>query len=331
MSIARTAADLGSIGAQRPVEALGDHLARDGAREGGPAASGIELVGRGEQRLAAGHVHVDAWFERAVVGVAEGRLGSVHARNAVLVGRQHAAQLVVGGGGVARLADERVHVRICKAVFVARPVCATRHGRRGDVLALDRARRRGALAQRERFAQPVHLHAGPTFLEAHALGERVGAADVDMAVAARVLLEVVLVVLLGGVEAVERLHLGDDGARIARLLAQQRRLDGGQVGLVGPIDARAVLGAAVVSLTVDRRGVDGLEEGVQQHVGGQHARVVGYGHGFGVTRVPATYVVIAGVLGGTVRVADDGSANARQSFQIGFEPPEASSGKIQGA
>ena len=163
----------------------------------------------------------------------------------------------------------------------------------------------------------------------HAPCERLGGAQVDVAVAVRVLAQVVLVVVLGCVEAVEGLDLRDDGLGVARLLAAQRRLDGGQVGLVLPVDAAAVLRARVVALAVQARGVHDLEEAVEQHVGGQDAPVVGHGHRLGVARVPVAHVAVAGVLGGAVRVARHRAPHAGQALEECLEPPEAAAGQVE--
>ncbi len=216
--------------------------------------------------------------------------------DAVLLGREGAAQLFVGRRRVALRADGVGHAGRVEGAGSAWGAGAVGCRRvEGIVRAIVRAARAGVariarFAGRDalrfaragidpgdgahhrriigRFAQAVELDARLPFRKPHAPCECLGGGQVDVAVAVRVLAQVVLVVVLGCVEAVERLDLGDDGLGVARLLAAQRRLDGGQVGLVLPVDAAAVLRARVVALAVKARGVHDLEEAVEQHVGG---------------------------------------------------------------
>ena len=70
--------------------------------------------------------------------------------------------------------------------------------------------------------------------------------------------------------------------------------DGEVVG-VGEVDARAVAGADVVSLTVERSGVDGLkkhfEQSRQRYLRGVVADVDGFGEACGV----GIYLLVGGV------------------------------------
>ena len=67
---------------------LGDGRRLDGPREAGPAAAGIELVLRAEERLSAHHVHVDARCKQVVILVREGALGAALLRDAILLGAE---------------------------------------------------------------------------------------------------------------------------------------------------------------------------------------------------------------------------------------------------
>lgn len=67
----------------------------------------------------------------------------------------------------------------------------------------------------------------------------------QMAVARGVLLQVVLVVVLGGIEIAQREMLHGEGLAHGPLLVGQDLVDGGCVGLIDVVDARAILCAPV--------------------------------------------------------------------------------------
>lgn len=81
----------------------------------------------------------------------------------------------------------------------------------------------------------------------------------DVAVAVGMLVEVVLMIGIGGVEVAEGFHFDDDGGSVLRLLLVDEVADDGEVGGVGVVDACAIAGAAVFALLVEARGVDGAE------------------------------------------------------------------------
>src|SRR5262249_31663555 len=68
----------------------------DRGGEAGPAAVRLELLARGEERLAAGGAAEGAPLLGGVVLAAEGRLGALLAEHPVLIGRQLLAPLGVG-------------------------------------------------------------------------------------------------------------------------------------------------------------------------------------------------------------------------------------------
>ena len=113
------------------VLVLGDGRRLDGPREAGPAAAGIELVLRAEERLAAHHVHVDAGCKQVVILVREGALGAALLRDAILLGAQALLQLgirslaVAGhikapahGGGCRRIARRLARQRLVSLAHV---------------------------------------------------------------------------------------------------------------------------------------------------------------------------------------------------------------------
>ena len=75
---------------------LGDVVRLDRLDEARPAGAGVELVGRGEERLARDHVHVDAGLVVVPELVAERRLGGAALGDVVLLGGELALELGVG-------------------------------------------------------------------------------------------------------------------------------------------------------------------------------------------------------------------------------------------
>ena len=89
----------------------------------------------------------------------------------------------------------------------------------------------------------------------------------DVAVAVRILFEVVLVVFLGGIEVFERADLHEEFFAAAALDLRDalHRLSR---AFVGEVNAGLVLAAAVVALPVLHRGVDDIEVGQQRRTAG---------------------------------------------------------------
>ena len=146
----------------------------------------------------------------------------------------------------------------------------------------------------------------------------------DVAVAAGVLLEVVLVVVLGGRVVGERAALDRDGVRVLLLQSRQRPGDHGLVGGVRVVDAGAVLGAVVVALPVDGRGLDGVVEQLEQERQRRHLRVVDDLDGLRV----AAAVTVAGRGLGAVGVADLGGDDALHEADVLLQAPEAAAGHV---
>ncbi|MPN53534.1 hypothetical protein SDC9_201198 [bioreactor metagenome] len=82
----------------------------------------------------------------------------------------------------------------------------------------------------------------------------------DVAVAARVFLEILLVILLGRDEISKLLHVGCNGIFVFFLLCFDHAADDRQVGVVNIINTAPVLGAFIGPLTVDGCRVDHREE-----------------------------------------------------------------------
>ena len=81
----------------------------------------------------------------------------------------------------------------------------------------------------------------------------------NVAVAARILIEVFLVIDLGGEKVFNRLHLDRKGLILLRLDLFVNQFDVRKLAFVGIIDAGAVLNAAILTLPIDRNRVDNLK------------------------------------------------------------------------
>jgi hypothetical protein len=106
--VAAGAADLGAAHAVGAVVDLDHRVGAQGLRERRPATARRELPARREERLAAAGAHVGARLVRADEAPLEGPFGAVLAKDAVRLGRESGAPLVVaqsqsvGHGGLLR-------------------------------------------------------------------------------------------------------------------------------------------------------------------------------------------------------------------------------------
>ena len=149
-----------------------------------------------------------------------------------------------------------------------------------------------------------------------------------MAVAAGVLRQIALMVCHG---RPERRQLGRlDGHRLAYLARElgQVAFHQERAGVVGPVDAGAVLGTAVVALPVHRRGVDSAEERLQEQAQLDHLGVIRHAHAFRGPGLAGADVFIGRVGYCAVGIADLRLHDAGQLLQVRLGAPEASAGQI---
>ena len=154
--------------------------------------------------------------------------------------------------------------------------------------------------------------------------------DGELAVAlTRIAGVVVLMVILGGVEGLERQYLGDDGIipEVLRLEVTDDFQRGGLLpGQCGE-DGGAVLGANVTALAVEGGGVVDGEEDVQEDSVGDMSGVKGDAHDLGVTGVPGADLLVGGINVGTAGITGDDISYACDLVEDGFEAPEATAGE----
>ena len=154
----------------------------------------------------------------------------------------------------------------------------------------------------------------------------------EAAVAARILLEVLLVVLL---RRVERPRLGELRRDLAAAALGERGLVGvarGECDLalrVGrPVERRAVLRAHVVALAHALRRVVTLPERAQELLEGQHLGVVGDEHGLGMARAARADLGVGRVGRVAARIAHGRRVDARQLPEEALGAPEAAEAEL---
>src|SRR5205814_7496270 len=150
--------------------------------------------------------------------------------------------------------------------------------------------------------------------------KRRSVAQIVAAVPAGVLLEILLMIVLGGPELAGGDDLGHDRAvPLARARDALLHALGDLPLLVVVIeDGGAVLRADVVVLAVHRRGVVHAEKVAEQLLVAALRRIEDHLDGLGVTGVAAAHVAIGGILRAATGVADvrldDGRARARRGL-----------------
>ena len=144
-----------------------------------------------------------------------------------------------------------------------------------------------------------------------------------MTVGAGVLFEIVLVLLFGAVEILQRPDL--HGERLLELASYPvvDALYGRKVAAVGVPDAGAVAGAAVVALAVDADRVDGPEIDLKYALKTDLLGIVPDMDGFRITRDIRADFAVGGVEYVAVGVADFGGYHTMYLFEVLFGTPEA--------
>ena len=178
--------------------------------------------------------------------------------NGLCESRPAAAALVLIRGGKERLAGDDIHI---DALFKLVPELACEGALRAALL-------RDAVLLRRQLV-PDGLRRGlliVTWVDAQP-GKELHLRARDVAVAVRILFEVVLVVFLSGIEVFERADLHEEFFAAAALDLRDalHRLSR---AFVGEVNAGLVLAAAVVALPVLHRGVDDIEVGQQRRTAG---------------------------------------------------------------
>ena len=159
-------------------------------------------------------------------------------------------------------------------------------------------------------------------------GEKLHLGLGDMAVAFRILLQIVLVVFLGGIVVLERADLHEE-LFAASPLDLRNALHRLLRAFVGVIDTGLILAAPVVALPVLHRGVDHIEVGQQQGVETHLPGVILHPHGLPEAGVPFADGPIIGVrLAGAVGIAALRINDAGDGLHQVLHAPEAAARQI---
>ena len=153
-----------------------------------------------------------------------------------------------------------------------------------------------------------------------------------MAVAIGILVEIVLMILLGGIEILQRQFLYHQWLLIVFLFLSKDLLYDRQVSWVGIINARAIACALacalVVSLLVETGWVDGLEKHLQQEFEADHVGTETHEYGLGKARLVGIYLFICRILGMSVGKSHLREDHTFNLFEKMFCTPETATGKI---
>ena len=230
-----------------------------------------------------------------------------------------AAALKLVRGGKERLAGDDIHI---DALFKLVPELAREGALRAALL-------RDAVLLRRQLV-PDGLRRGLLIVarvDAQS-GKELHLRARDVAVAVRILFEVVLVVFLGGIVILERADLHEKFLAAAALDLRDALYRFSRA-FVGVVDAGLVLTAPVVALLVLHRGVDDIEVGQQQRVEAHLPGVVFHPHGLPKAGLSLADGLVIGVrLAGAVGVAALGVDDAGDGLHQLFHSPEAAARQI---
>lgn len=232
-------------------------------------------------------------------------------------GRPAAAGVILACGGEQRLAADYVHVnpRVeCLVVFVGEGLLSIRFLGDGELQGTE------------------GIDAVDEFLPG---GDVRDFGRADMAIAAQILFQIILVIVLGGVEILQRFHFDDGRAskifrHLSHDLAESLFLLAGPRARRVEIKAGAVLATLVVSLSIEGEGVDDIEiepgHGGQGHTG----RVENHFNRFHRVGGPGTDLLIGRVGHLGLGVTDLGGQDPVDPSQVFLHPPETASSYVDG-
>ena len=150
----------------------------------------------------------------------------------------------------------------------------------------------------------------------------------QMAVAVRILVEIVLMIVLGSIEVLKWLLFNGQWLFPLLLFGFVTGFNDGQVGLVDIVDARTVLRAAVVPLLVDTQRVNGLEIEREQELEAHLCWVVADVHGLSKTCLVSAHLFVSRVLRDAVGISHFGVRHSFHLLEIVLGSPKAASGEI---
>ena len=149
-----------------------------------------------------------------------------------------------------------------------------------------------------------------------------------MAIAGRIVVEVILVVVLRLIEIFQRQVFHFKRLAVASLQFSELFGNESTVRRFRVVDARAVLRSYIISLSVEACRVDGLEIKVNKQSEVHLLRVVFHAYRFRRIRSTRTYLLISRICHTAVGVAYGRRLYAADLLHEVFRTPEASSGEI---
>ena len=149
-----------------------------------------------------------------------------------------------------------------------------------------------------------------------------------MAITARILVQIILMIILSPVKILQRPLLDRQLLRILRLHGGIDRIDDGQVTGVHIIDARTILRSTVVPLLVDAHGIDGFEIQFQQQLQGNDRGIIHDPDGLRKTRQICANILITRILRMSVGIAGLGFQDTAYLLEIVLGTPKTTPGHV---
>ena len=149
-----------------------------------------------------------------------------------------------------------------------------------------------------------------------------------MAVAVRILVEVVLMILLSSIEILQRQFFYGQELLIVLLFFGKYLLDNWQIRRVSIIDTCTIACALVVSLFIETCGINSLEKHLQQEFEADHIGIVPHKDGFCKACLVGIYLFIRRVLRMSVGESNFCYGYALNLFEVMFRSPETATCKV---
>ncbi len=149
-----------------------------------------------------------------------------------------------------------------------------------------------------------------------------------MAISAGIFIKIILMVFFGRVEVVDRLHFDSYWGVIFIGEPMKLFVDNCPVFGVVIIDARSVLCATVIPLSIDRRRIDGQKIEFDKEIKIYLGWIIYHLHRFGGVSASRAHFAVRGIGYAAVGISCLGADHAVNLLHEMFRAPKASSGKI---
>ena len=149
-----------------------------------------------------------------------------------------------------------------------------------------------------------------------------------MTVAARIFIQIILMILFCRIKILQRLNFHFQRAGVVGSQTANGFTDNRQIGCIGIINACAILSTTVISLTVQTGRVNCLEIKVDKKRQGHLIRIILYFYGFGKVRSTCTDLLIGRIGYISVCISHLGNFYTFYLLQEMFGSPETSACQI---